>query len=84
MQGVEIFIAVIPEFQFFYNMTGQEFIHSIIQENLLDKCRCIVARVVAMPDLTRRGRHAPKRQSAEEIMREYGLDPKAFKDKLCK
>ncbi len=84
MQGVEIFIAIIPEIQFFYNWMSQEFMQSMVQDNLMDSCWSVVARIVNDPEARKRlGRHAPKKMSAELLMKQHGIDPQAFKDKLC-
>ena len=80
-QGVNVFIAMMPTD--YYAFYSQEFFECLFSESLLDGCKAVVARITAPSNGTSRRRRGQTQQSPEAVMKQYGLDPKKLKCKLC-
>ena len=83
MQGVEILIAVFQTEPHFLNrIHGRNFYRSLIEENLMDKCSMVVARIVDNYDSSR---HADKSDSdLKTVMERHSMDLTNFTGKLRK
>ena len=84
MQGVEILIAVVPIIPGRINrIHGRNFYRSLIEENLMDKCSAVVARIVDNYDRSRHGGSKPDTDPSA-ILEKQNMDFTKFKDKLSK
>ena len=85
MQGVEIMIAMLPSSHSFYNFMSIDFYTCIAEDNLLDQCSTIIARIVDnSPGTTRRGRRSRTSFDMNSTLKMYRLDSEKVKDKLRK
>ena len=82
MQGVEVFIALVPNH---FNFMSQDFYHCLLSENLMDRCKVVVARLVHVEGfkVERRGRRNAKPMTPEALMKMHGLETEKIKSKLC-
>ena len=83
MKGVEILIAMIPtQPHFFDQIHGRKFYSSLIEDNLMDKCSMVVARIV---DNYEASGHGDKPDTDPmTIMEKQNIDLTKFKEKLRK
>ena len=75
MQGVEVFIALIPNYFHFSNFMSRDFYHCLLSENLMDRCKVVIARLVHVEGskAERRGRRNAKPMTPEDLMKMHGL-----------
>ena len=85
MQGVEIFIAMLAASPSYYNFMSVDFYTCLTEDNLLDQCATIVARIVdSSTGTSRRGRRNRTGNDTNSTLKMYRLDSEKFKDKLRK
>lgn len=85
MKGVEILIAVIPtEFSFPELIHGHAFYRSLIEDNLMDKCSMVVARIVDSNEVSSGGHVDQPDTDPWTIMEKHNIDFTKFKEKLSK
>ena len=86
MQGVEVFIAMVPNSLHYFNFMSQDFYHCLLSENLMDRCKVVVARLVRVEGskMERRGRRNAKPMTPEALMKMHGLETEKLKSKLRK
>ena len=85
MQGVEIFIAMLAASPSFYNFMSVDFYTCLTEDNLLDQCSTVVARIVdGSTGTSRRGRRNRTGNDTNSTLKMYRLDSEKFKDKLRK
>ena len=84
MQGVEVFIALIPNYFHFSNFMSRDFYHCLLSENLMDRCKVVIARLVHVEGskVERRGRRNAKPMTPEDLMKMHGLETEKLKSKL--
>ena len=83
MQGVEIFIAMLPASPSRYNFMSIE----LAEENLSDQCSTVIARIVdnsRSTGTTRRWFQSLTVNDVTSTLKLYRLDSEKFKDKLRK
>ena len=78
MQGVDIVVTITSTAPWFHDILAQEFFQCLTSDNLLDKCRAVVVRIVPWKSTNSR----VKPQTVDNILEMIGLDD--LKDKLCK
>ena len=84
MQGVEILIVVVPTMPGRINRVhGRNFYRSLIEENLMDVCSVVVARIVDNYDSSRHVGSKPL-TDPDAILKKQNMDLTKLKDKLCK
>ena len=83
MQGVEVFIALIPNYFHFSNFMSRDFYHCLLSENLMDRCKVVIARLVHVEGskVERRGRRNTK-PIPEDLMKMHGLETEKLKSIL--
>ena len=85
MQGVDVFIAMLPASPGFYGFMSIDFYACLTEDNLLDQCSTVIARIVeTSTGTTRRGRRNRNSTDVNSILKMYRLDSEKFKDKLRK
>ena len=86
MQGVEVFIAMVPNTLHYFNFMSRDFYHCLLSENLMDRCKVVVARLVQVEGskMERRGRRNAKPMTPESLMKMHGLETEKLKSKLRK
>ena len=77
MEGVEIFIAMLPTSHLIYNAMSNSFYRCLAEDNLLDECSTIIARIV--DDCTSHPDY-----DINFILKKSRLDSENFKDRLRK
>ena len=78
MQGVDILMTITSSAPWFHDFWAQEFFQCLTSDNLLDKCRAVVVRMVPWKSTNSRA----KPQTVDNILKLIGFDD--LKDKLCK
>ena len=81
MQGVDVLISLMPAAPFSFMNMSHEFYSCLVEENLMEKCKTVIVRIVSVDWSSLRNVRGLK---AETIMKAQGLDPEKFKGKLCK
>lgn len=84
MQGVDILVAVIPSSFHYYDFMSREFYHCLLSENLMDRCKFVIARLVNVEgSKQRRQRRNRKDMTPEAVMKMHGLETEKLNSQLC-
>ena len=84
MQGVDIFIAIVPSTFHYYDFMSRDFYHCLLSENLMDRCKFVIARLVNVEgSKQQRRRRNAKDTTPEAVMKMHGLETEKINSKLC-